>query len=68
MSKYFNDSYPSPGKQKAGIDPSIPEASNKGYASPTGLKQKTVSIPGKSVKTKGTGAATKGLNFTSYIQ
>tara|TARA_R100001443_G_C3223023_1_gene146458 strand:+ start:275 stop:424 length:150 start_codon:yes stop_codon:yes gene_type:complete len=47
--------------------PTIPEPSNEGFAKPTALKEKTVSIPGKKVKTKGTGAATKGLDFTSYI-
>jgi len=31
------------------------------------LAEKTISIPGKKVKTKGTGAATKGLDFTSYV-
>jgi len=47
--------------------PSIPEPSNEGFAKPTELKQKTVDLPGKKVRTKGTGAATKGLDFTSYI-
>ena len=42
-------------------------ASSEGFATPTELKQKTIDIPGKSVKTKGTGAATKGLDFISYV-
>jgi|TARA_A100001391_G_scaffold14980_1_gene8529 hypothetical protein len=69
MRNYFSDdkTYPTPGKQKVGVQPSLPEPSNEGFASPTALKEKTVDIPGKSVKTKGTGAATKGLDFISYI-
>ena len=50
--------YPSPKTQKAGVMPSIPEPSNEGFAKPTELKQKTVDLPGKKVRTKGTGAAT----------
>ena len=42
-------------------------ASSVGLATPTELKQKNIDIPGKSVKTKGTGAATKGLDFISYV-
>lgn len=59
--------YPSPKTQKTGVMPSIPEATNEGFAKATQLEQKTVDLPGKKVKTKGTGAATKGLDFTSYI-
>tara|TARA_R100001377_G_C3193803_1_gene111695 strand:- start:1709 stop:1924 length:216 start_codon:yes stop_codon:yes gene_type:complete len=60
--------YPSPSnKQAAKIMPSIPEASDKGFATATKLEQPTVNLEGKKVKTKGTGAATKGLDFTSYI-
>tara|TARA_R100000541_G_C1886094_1_gene82966 strand:- start:1087 stop:1302 length:216 start_codon:yes stop_codon:yes gene_type:complete len=60
--------YPSPSnKQAAKIMPSIPEPSNEGFAKATELKEKTVNLEGKRVKTKGTGAATKGLDFTSYI-
>ena len=59
--------YPSPKTQKSGVQPSIPEPSNEGFAKATMLAEKTISIPGKKVKTKGTGAATKGLDFTSYI-
>ena len=59
--------YPSPKTQKAGVKPSIPEPSNEGFAKSTVLAEKTISIPGKKVKTKGTGAATKGLDFTSYV-
>ena len=64
---YYKTSYPSPKKQKAGVMPSIPEPSNEGFAKATELKQKTVNLEGKKVRTKGTGAATKGLDFTSYI-
>ena len=59
--------YPSPKTQKAGVQPSIPEPSNEGFVKATVLAEKTISIPGKKVKTKGTGAATKGLDFTSYV-
>ena len=59
--------YPSPKTQKPGVMPTIPEPSNEGFAKPTALKEKTVSIPGKKVRTKGIGAATKGLDFISYI-
>jgi len=59
--------YPSPKTQKAGVQPSIPEPSNEGFAKATMLDQKTIDLPGKKVRTKGTGAATKGLDFTSYV-
>ena len=59
--------YPSSKSQKAGVQPSIPEPSNEGFAKATMHTEKTISIPGKKVRTKGTGAATKGLDFTSYV-
>tara|TARA_R110002020_G_scaffold119584_1_gene272766 strand:- start:730 stop:951 length:222 start_codon:yes stop_codon:yes gene_type:complete len=59
--------YPKPSSQPAGVKVESMEASSEGFSTPTELKQKTIDIPGKSVKTKGTGAATKGLDFISYV-
>ena len=65
--KRYNREYPSPSSQPAGVKVEPMNASSEGFATPTELKQKTIDIPGKSVKTKGTGAATKGLDFISYV-
>ena len=59
--------YPSPSSQPAGVKIEPMTASSEGFATATELKQKTIDVPGKSVKTKGTGAATKGLDFISYV-
>tara|TARA_R110000796_G_scaffold183868_4_gene300444 strand:- start:1362 stop:1571 length:210 start_codon:yes stop_codon:yes gene_type:complete len=66
-SDYNDRTYPTPSKQAAGVKVEPMTASSKGFATATELKQKTIDIPGKDVKTKGTGAATKGLDFISYI-
>jgi len=65
--KRYNREYPSPSSQPAGVKVEPMTASSEGFATPTELKQKTIDIPGKKVKTKGTGAATKGLDFISYV-
>ena len=65
--KRYNREYPAPSSQPAGVKVEPMTASSEGFATPTELKQKTIDIPGKSVKTKGTGAATKGLDFISYV-
>jgi len=65
--KRYNREYPSPSSQPAGVKIEPMTASSEGFATPTELKQKTIDIPGKKVKTKGTGAATKGLDFISYV-
>tara|TARA_R100001129_G_scaffold167367_1_gene134976 strand:- start:90 stop:293 length:204 start_codon:yes stop_codon:yes gene_type:complete len=65
--KRYNREYPSPSSQPAGVKIEPMTASSEGFATPTELKQKTIDIPGKNVKTKGTGAATKGLDFISYV-
>ncbi len=67
MRSYYKTDNPKPSSQPAGVKVEPMKASSKGFATPTKLKQKTVDIPGKDVKTKGTGAATKGLDFVSYI-
>ena len=65
--KRYNQEYPAPSSQPAGVKVEPMTASSEGFATPTELKQKTIDIPGKKVKTKGTGAATKGLDFISYV-
>ena len=65
--KRYNREYPAPSSQPAGVKVEPMTASSEGFATPTELKQKTIEIPGKKVKTKGTGAATKGLDFISYV-
>ena len=65
--KRYNRGYPAPSSQPAGVKVEPMTASSEGFATPTELKQKTIDIPGKKVKTKGTGAATKGLDFISYV-
>ena len=66
MMRYYRE-YPAPSSQPAGVKVEPMTASSEGFATPTELKQKTIDIPGKKVKTKGTGAATKGLDFISYV-
>ncbi len=65
--KRYNREYPAPSSQPAGVKVEPMTASSEGFATSTELKQKTIDIPGKKVKTKGTGAATKGLDFISYV-
>ncbi len=65
--KRYNREYPAPSSQPAGVKVEPMTASSEGFATPTELKQKAIDIPGKKVKTKGTGAATKGLDFISYV-
>ena len=65
--KRYNREYPAPSSQPPGVKIEPMTASSEGFATPTELKQKTIDIPGKKVKTKGTGAATKGLDFISYV-
>ena len=52
--KRYNREYPAPSSQPAGVKIEPMTASSEGFATPTELKQKTIDIPGKSVKTKGT--------------
>ena len=65
-SDYMERNYPSPSKQPAGVKVEPMKASAKGFAQAKEVKAGTV-IDGTETKTKGGGAATKGLNFYRYI-
>jgi|TARA_R100000458_G_scaffold46389_1_gene44850 hypothetical protein len=64
--KRYNQEYPAPSSQPAGVKVEPMSASAEGFAQAKEVSAGKV-IDGKETKIKGGGAATKGLNFYRYI-
>ena len=64
--KRYNQEYPKPSSQEAGVKVEPMSASAEGFAQAKEVSAGKV-IDGKETKIKGGGAATKGLNFYRYI-
>ena len=64
--KRYNQEYPAPSSQPAGVKVEPTSASAEGFAQAKEVSAGKV-IDGKETKIKGGGAATKGLNFYRYI-
>ena len=62
----YNQEYPKPSSQPAGVKIEPMTASAEGFAQAKEVPVGKV-IDGKETKVKGGGAATKGLNFYRYI-
>jgi hypothetical protein len=66
MRNYYDANNAKPSSQPKGVKVEPMKASAKGFAQAKEVKAGTV-IDGTETKTKGGGAATKGLNFYRYI-